>query len=215
MFDSVEFHRRRRTRIRSTVARSVRPGDRGGECNKAPALQGPLGEPRTRRGLGNTGQSLTQAVKRRPTERLAAQIVSATVEGQVVEAIDLSLGGLSFSSPDVSPATGSSISGSIQANTAQGPVTARFNGEAAWSNAERCLTGVRFAPMNGHSLDNLMVILSFLTAERDRLRRVQVRREWLTDTFRKLALAPLIAATFAACAWATHGLLDLVLSASP
>ena len=187
-------------------------------------MQGPFGETRTRRGFGNTGQSLTEAVKRplmgaamsapvtvldrhrRRTERLAAQFVSVTVEGQVVEAIDLSLGGLSFSSPNVSPATGSTISGSIQANTAQGPVTVRFNGEAAWSNAERCLTGVRFAPMNGRSLDNLMAILSFLTAERDRLRRVQVRREWLTDTFRKLALATLIAATFTACAWATHGL---------
>ena len=77
------------------------------------------------------------------------------------------------------------------------------------------MTGVRFAPMNGRSLDNLMAILSFLTAERDRLRRVQVRREWLTDTFRKLALATLIDATFTACAWATHGLLSLVLWVTP
>ncbi len=147
---------------------------------------------------------------RRRAERLAAELASVTVEGHVVEAIDLSFGGLSFRSREVSPTPGSMVSGHIVARTAHGAVTAHFAGESVWSDPDRHAFGVRFAPMNGRNLDGLMSILSFLTAERDRLLYLKKHRVWLAGKLRGLAVVAGLAMAFAASAWASYSWLDLI-----
>jgi hypothetical protein len=147
---------------------------------------------------------------RRRAERLAADLACVTVEGSAVQAIDLSLGGVSFASKELLLSPGSVVSGHIVARTARKTVTVRFSGEVVWTRTERCAVGVRFDPMSGQVLDDLMVILSFLSAERDRLWRRQRWPEWLTGMLQKLSIAAWLFAAFAASAWASYNWFDLV-----